>query len=69
MRGNIRKEVVHDFQQGSDFFKNGILNAWNNLSDAIIEAPSTNAFKNKLDKVQQSFFSSYSSDWKLRVHL
>ena len=54
MRGHIRKEIVANCQQRSNFFKNRITNDWNRLPDEITSATSSNSFNNKLDNVQQS---------------
>ena len=67
MRGHILKEIVVNCQQRSKFFKNRITNDWNRLPDEITSATSTNSFKNKLDNVQHSYYSSHSTDWVLRA--
>ena len=67
MRGHIRKEIVVNCQQRSNFFKNRITKDLNRLPDEITSVTSTNSFKNKLDNLQQSYYSSHSADWGLRA--
>jgi len=40
----VRKPIRHQF------YSNRIVNAWNALPDHVVEAPSVNAFKGRLDK-------------------
>ena len=64
-RGHIRKEIVSNCQHMSKFFKNRVVNGWNSLPDAVSSALSTNPFKNMLDKAQQRYYSSHSTDWEI----
>ena len=62
-RGHLHKEILATCQQKSKFFINRVVNVWNSLPDAVSGAFTTNSFK----KVQQSYLSSHSTDWKLRA--
>jgi hypothetical protein len=33
-----------------DFFVNRVIKLWNSLPDAVVDAPTVNIFKNRLDK-------------------
>ncbi len=44
----IRKEKYKSDMRGN-FFGNRIANLWNSLPAEVVNAPSTNAFKNRLD--------------------
>ena len=67
IRGHIRKEIVVNCKQRRNFLKNRITNDWNMLPDEITSATSTNSLKNKLENIQQSYYSSHSTDWGLRA--
>ena len=43
------------------FFSQGVVTDWNRLPQHVIEAPSTNAFKNRLDKFWQQDMSIWSN--------
>ena len=61
-REHIRKEIVANCQQRNKFFTNRVVNDWNSPPDEVYGALTTNSFKNKLEKVQQSYYSSHSTD-------
>ena len=66
-RGLLRKEIEVNCQQRSKFLTKRVVNSWNSLPDAVSSALSTNSFKNKLEKIQQSDYSSISTEvnsWK-----
>ena len=66
-RAQLRKETVQNCQQRYNFFSNRVVNNWNSLPESVVDAPNTNAFKNRLDKFQQRYNSSHSTDWALHA--
>ena len=52
-RAQLRKETVQNCQQRYNFFSNRVVNNWNSLPDSVVDAPNTNAFKNRVNKFQQ----------------
>jgi hypothetical protein len=46
----IEKELVKNCEQRKQFLLNRVQNAWNNLPNNFVQAPSVNSFKAKLDK-------------------
>ena len=45
-----------------EFFRNRVTNLWNKLPDEVTDAPSINAFKNRLDKLWKPLNITYNSD-------
>ena len=45
------------------FFSRRVTNAWNRLPDHVVQAPTLNSFKNRLDKVWACYRFSLNSDW------
>ena len=66
-RAQLRKETVQNCQQRYNFFSNRVVNNWNSLPESVVDAPNTNAFKNRLDKFQQRYNSSHSTDCALHT--
>ena len=49
-REQLRGETVKNCMQRQFFFTNNIVDPWNKLPNEIIEAPTVNMFKSRLDK-------------------
>ena len=49
-RGQFRREIVRCCNPRHKFFNNRIANIWNGLPDEIINSPTVNSLKHKLDK-------------------
>ena len=58
-RSQLRREVVKNNQR-HNFFLNRVANAWNALPNTVINAPSTNSFKVKLDQFRTDVASKGS---------
>ena len=52
-RAQLRREHVTSCSQRENFFTNRIVNRWNELPDALVQATSLNSFKNAYDKFKQ----------------
>ena len=50
----LEKQRVNSSQY-QNFFTNRIVNVWNNLPYEVVNADTTNCFKNKLDKHMKQF--------------
>ena len=50
-RGNSLKLAKHHCRLTvrSNFFSERVVSTWNNLPDSVVQAPTINAFKNRLD--------------------
>ncbi len=52
MRGNTKKlyTTAHRTKERKNFFSNRVVRLWNTLPESVVSAPSTDCFKNSLDK-------------------
>ena len=48
-RKQYRREIVKNCDKRHFFFTNRVVNDWNMLPDSVVDAPSVEAFKNRLD--------------------
>ena len=62
----LEKQRVNSTQY-QNFFTNRIVNVWNNLPHDVVNADTTNSFKNKLDKHMKQFI--YSTNLTLYNHI
>ena len=44
----VKKRAVHDSRM--QFFSNRVISQWNRLPEDVVSAPTTNSFKNRLDR-------------------
>ena len=62
----LEKQRVNTTQY-QNFFTNRIVNVWNNLPYKVVNADSTNSFKNNLDKHMKQYI--YSINLSLYNHI
>ena len=64
LRGHSKKLAKNQVRlnlRGS-FFAERVVSTWNSLPDSVVTAPSTNAFKNRLDKYWATLPILYNPD-------